>query len=492
MPLMREKISISIDEEIQNILADKAEQLKASDHLLQDPQPLGAMLRTGLGEGRRLLIEDHNWIRLFEHSGDNAYSYRALLLARDIDLVAIGVRRCKAFEAYCATKLGLGRPEILVPSESTTQAPLTTRCIDDEDFLTAILDRSKPHGELTVLPYMGIESVWRLASLLVERSKLTVRVAAPLPHLTRCINDKSWFSRCVEAVLGLSAEPETIPVDSLAMLTHQIGNLSRRVSHVAIKLIDSASSAGNLVFDANAIARLASKPLREFLVSHLNRIGWPGNFPLLLTVWESPVSCTPSVHLWIPSVEEGQPVVEGIFDQNVIGDGAEYSGAAPTRLTRETRQRMANEALKLATVFQHLGYFGQCSLDAILIGENPATALLHWVECNGRWGGVSLPLALANRLGVDWREQGLVIVEEAHLQAKPCPLERVLEMLGDELYDHNSYRRGTIILSPGRLEEGSGYEIMVIDDTQVKAQQRAEHVVKKLTEFLVARSGRED
>ena len=40
--------------------------------------------------------------------------------------------------------------------------------------------------------------------------------------------------------------------------------------------------------------------------------------------------------------------------------------------------------------------------DAILIGESLADARLHWIECNGRWGGVSIPMTLANRLTGDW------------------------------------------------------------------------------------------
>ena len=36
-----------------------------------------------------LVIEDHGEIRLFEHSGDQAYSYRSLLLAGNDDLVTL-------------------------------------------------------------------------------------------------------------------------------------------------------------------------------------------------------------------------------------------------------------------------------------------------------------------------------------------------------------------------------------------------------------------
>src|SRR5690606_34224305 len=72
--------------------------------------------------------------------------------------------------------------------------------------------------------------------------------------------------------------------------------------------------------------------------------------------------------------------------------------------------RIAREAVLLASLFQQLGYFGRCSFDTILVGPDPATAEVHWAECNGRGGGTSIPMTLVNRLTGDWAETPLAVV----------------------------------------------------------------------------------
>src|SRR5690606_17302709 len=111
----------------------------------------------------------------------------------------------------------------------------------------------------------------------------------------------------------------------------------------------------------------------------------------------------PSVQLWIPprpAAEEGapaDPVVEGVFTQ-LLGSAGEFMGGAPSRLPAAVQARLAQEAVYLGGLLQALGYVGRCSLDAILVGDDPHGATPHWIECNGRWGGMSIPMTLANRL----------------------------------------------------------------------------------------------
>jgi len=102
-----------------------------------------------------LVIEDHAGIRLFEHSGDEAYSYRALLLAGDEDLVAIGVTRCGEFETYCREYLGLGNPRILAPESAGPDDSLATRCHMDMAFVTRVAAHAEACEGLNILPYMG-------------------------------------------------------------------------------------------------------------------------------------------------------------------------------------------------------------------------------------------------------------------------------------------------------------------------------------------------
>jgi len=140
------------------------------------------------------------------------------------------------------------------------------------------------------------------------------------------------------------------------------------------------------------------------------------------------------------------------------------------------QRRLAGEAALLGALFQRLGYFGRCSFDAILVGPDLDRALLHWIECNGRWGGVSLPLTLASRLFGDWRRRPFVIQERSDLRGPPQDFADILARLAGHLYVAGGGPVGAVILAPWPLETGTGYELMVFDSDVELASERARRV----------------
>jgi hypothetical protein len=126
------------------------------------------------------------------------------------------------------------------------------------------------------------------------------------------------------------------------------------------------------------------------------------------------------------------------------------------------------------------------NFDSILVGRDLTRADLHWVECNGRWGGVSIPLTLTNRLAGDWTRQTPVIIEDDRLHGRPRALQDILSELRGELYHRNSRPNGLVILSPGRLEAGTGYEAMVLEATAAEGRARAPAMTDKLLAALGA------
>ena len=60
--------------------------------------------------------------------------------------------------------------------------------------------------------------------------------------------------------------------------------------------------------------------------------GWRGDYPLLVSTWDSPVFASPSVQIWVPRADRGDVVVEGIFDQALAGPRFEFCGATPNGL----------------------------------------------------------------------------------------------------------------------------------------------------------------
>ena len=441
--------------------------------------PFGTEVESGLGRWPCLCIEDHSEITLFERSGNVLYGHRSLLLARDGDFAVMSDHRSPAFETYCRETLGLGKVEVLSP-KGPGDSPIAARCASDQTLLDLVAERARRSGGLNIMPYMGTGETWRLAGAIAARARATVRVAAPPPRLVRRANDKIWFARLVADVLGHQAKPPAEAAYGPAALADRLARLARDHAQVAVKLPSSASAEGNVVFDAQHIQSLGLPALRDDLMAALRRTGWGGDFPLMVIAWEQPLLASPSAQLWIPDRDHGQPIVEAIFDQTLIGPRHEFGGAEPTGLAEAWQQRIADEAARLGYVLRDLGYFGRCSLDAILVGGSAANARLHWIECNGRWGGVSLPLTLANRLTGDWRSHPLVITERGGLELPRRSLTAVLEALEDSLFIARRRSSGAVILSPGAIETGRGFEIMAIADTLAEARAEAQEAARRL------------
>lgn len=475
-----EQIPVVLDEGERKRIANIARRLLAAEPTLNATAAFGSLVTSGLGPWPAVVIEDHSAIALFEEGGDWAHSYRSLLLAADGDIVLIGVPRIEAFENYCRDFLKLGRVQVLCPPPVALPRPLAQRATEDDSLIEQLAERARDEGGLNLIAYMGTGHVWKLAGRIAAASRRPVRVAAPPPRLTRRVNDKSWFTDRLVDVLGPCAAPPGKAVYSLSGLASQVSRFARRYPSVAVKLPDSASSEGNLVFDSRALRQSPLRLVGETLRERLADIGWSGGFPLIVTAWEQPVLASPSAQLWIPAPDDGAPIVEGIFDQTIIGETAAFSGATPSALSPAWQNRAATEAVKLGTLFQALGYFGRCSFDAILIGNNGKPMELHWVECNGRWGGVSIPMTLTNRLAGDWTRLPPVIIGVDGLSGRGCPMREIISGLRDDLYRRDSRPSGLVILAPGRLVSGAGYEAMILESSVDVGRARAENAAKML------------
>lgn len=479
-----EQLPVSLDDDAYERAARLAQTILETEPRLAATNPFGENVHAGLAPGPCLFIEDHYAIRLFEILGNQAYSHRILLLARPGDVVVIGCRS-PTFERYCAETLSFGWAEVLEPAPSTRAESLASRCAADPRLIKDLAARARRQGGLSIVPYMGSGGVWALASDVAAHAGAPVHVCAPPPRLTRRVNDKIWFSACVDRLIGKQAIPSVCPASGSAMLAAQVAKLSRGHASLVVKLPDSASSKGNFLLDAVSVEDQPLRDLREYLMALMRRVGWLGNFPVLVSAWEQPVLVTPSVHLWIPKVQSGDPIVEAIFEQRLADDSGAFAGAVPTNLPAHWQQRLAREAALLGVLFQHLGYVGRCSFDAILVGSDLDGAALHWIECNGRWGGVSLPVTLAARLFDDWQKRPFVIAEQSDLSGSSHDLSEILAELEDELFVVGGGQAGAVILSPARLEMGTGYEIMVFDDDIDSAQERAARVSARLRSMLI-------
>ena len=134
---------------------------------------------------------------------------------------------------------------------------------------------------------------------------------------------------------------------------------------------------------------------------------------------------------------------------------------------------MASESGRLGFFLQQLGYVGRCSFDAIILGDDLEHAELHWIECNGRWGGVSIPMTLINRLTGDWTRRPFVVIDVTRKDHRAEPFSRFMTRMKAELYGVGGRENGAIILSPTRIETGSGHLVAIVDKTIEEARRLA-------------------
>ncbi|MCX8225901.1 MAG: hypothetical protein OTI35_07500, partial [Sulfitobacter sp.] len=94
-----------------------------------------------------------------------------------------------------------------------------------------------------------------------------------------------------------------------------------------------------------------------------------------------------------------------------------------------------------------LGYYGRCSLDAVICDHDNVGNSIHWIECNARWSGVSIPLAILDSIGVKSDESEMMILQE-RLPGGPIDTPSALKAMGDVLYSGAPSKEGVILMSP--------------------------------------------
>jgi len=462
-------------------LDELAARLLADEPALGGAGDFGTLVRPGMAPDRpALLLEDHHELALFTALRDPQMEYRALLLAGHGDFVTIAGRRVEAFEAYCRDVLELGQADIIVPPPHGAMERVTSMVLRDADAMNRLCASARGHEGLSVIPYLGTADVWLLAREIAARSGQPVQVAAPPPRLTRRVNDKLWFADRLTEIFGRKALPPTWYAYGPAALAHEMAVLARRYDQLVVKVPDSAGSLGNIVLPSDDVLARSHTQLRDWLIRILGSLSWDGEFPLLVGVWDSPTQSSPSVQIWIPAAADGPPVIEGVFQQTVEGMQGVFVGAAPAELPRDWMDRLAGEAMRISLLLQAVGYYGRCSLDAVLTGKTLRDAELHWIECNGRWGGVSIPMTLANKLVGDWRRRPFQVVQRRGVAMPPLSVSAAIGRLGGSLFRPGRTEEGVVLLTPQRMVEGTGIHFMAMAATLDRARALARDALATL------------
>ncbi len=445
------------------------------------------------GDGPALHLDDLSEITRLDPGEDvRFYQDRARLRAADGDLVASCGDSIAGYEEYCRDMLGIGSPQWLRPHPPRSRLRIAEACWEDVSVRQVLLQKLR-RGELAyVHPHMGTFAVWELASLLRTETRCPLGVLAPPPRLTRWVNNKVAFAETVTRLFGAEFIPRTLSAWSISVLARRITELLPEAEAIGLKLPDSAGGCGNVVLPTAPMRGKSLSELQQILRSAAARIEWRGERELLVDVWEPRVLCSPSAQLWIPPETEGPPIVEGLFQQVTEGIAGLFIGTVPAQFPSDLQQQIVDRCWLLALVYQRLGYIGRCSFDLILIGLDLSNCRVEFIECNGRWGGTSLPMMLMNRLFGDWASQPFAMREFHHVPGlENVSFEQLLMSFNDVLFDVRSRQGSLIFYNPGRLTHQSGVSALLLGSTSQQAVERLHGEINaRMASLAAENSGR--
>lgn len=142
--------------------------------------------------------------------------------------------------------------------------------------------------------------------------------------------------------------------------------------------------------------------------------------------------------------------------------------------------------MELAFLYQCLGYVGRCSFDAILCGTDVDTAQLKYVECNGRWGGTSIPMQLVSRVVAGRRSFTYRAQDYIDPRLKGVPFDALKKIFGTHLYDRRDGVGDVILYNVGCLEGWGKFDIIVLGETLAEV---TEFIQKRVPELISAACG---
>lgn len=459
--------------QIDRVAAD----LVADEPALLSSRDFGPFVAQGEGGGQQIIIGDQLEIPLLALADRPYLDHRMALLARPGDVVVLR-SPVQAFFDYISQSLVAGQVKAIGTGLHPTQ-PVARLCRTDTALGKSLLSELDQGRGVTLQSYLTTGNTWRLAQWLGGQTRQIIHVAGPSARLSRRVNDKLWFSDLARRVLDRDAVPPTLRAFGPAAAAGLVRRIARQGEAVIVKVPDSAGSAGNIRLDSETVADAPLLLLQRFLRRRLHAIGWAGRFPLLVGVWDSNVVCSPSVQLWIPQREAGLPRLDGIFEQRVRGLGAAFVGGERTTLPVEVQSRLARDAVLIASVLQRVGYFGRCSFDAVMVKGQDQEAQPHWIECNGRWGGVSIPMTAALRLNGGTMPEGLAFLQ-ATVGARSLTMPELLACLDPLLYRSGRSAEGIVIAAPPGSGADPQISLMAMAGEQQQTRQLMELAVARL------------
>ncbi len=415
--------------------------------------------------------------------GVEEYQHRARVRATDGDLFAAGTRPAEGYEDYNQQHLQLGDTRFIYASHPDDPRAVARACAQTDAFST-LCDVATDRGGLLIHPYMAIDTVWQLARKLHRHTDQPISVLGPPTPALWVANDKSHLSHVVSEALSPDWLVQTKRSSDPDTLTDELASMARRCDHVGLKRTRCASAMGNAVFDASEIRQQSRDQLRHQVDHFLERTRWTPDEDVLVVEWR-PTDISPSTQLWIPPIDQGEPRLEGVYEQLLEGPEKVFLGSQPSTLPDAVNHAIAQASLQVSAVFQALGYVGRCSFDFIITGDLHGDFQAAFTECNGRWGGTSTPMHLVDRL-LDFPESRPdYIATDYYLPDSHAAMTfgDLRQALDEHLFDPLTGDGRFVLYNVGPLSECAKFDIISFGDDPEDARHGLQHILPSTLGF---------
>ena len=419
-------------------------------------------------------------ISLMQPAGASYLDYRMAHLAKSGDLVLVA-RRDPSFEAYLKDVRGLHDITFLAAGTPDGNA-VTTNAITNDKVRNTLVATARARQTLTIKSYLTTGTTWRLAHAIGRAAGCKVHVSGPSPRLSKRANDKLWFTRLARGVNGMDAVPPTMSAYGPAAAAAIALRYGTSGQDVIVKVPDSAGSAGNIRIQSDLLKQQTHKSLQDLILYRLHGTGWADRYPILVGVWDKDVTHSPSVQLWIPHLNDGPPLALAVFEQTVLGQTGLFVGAVRSTLPHAIQEDLESQAIRIAKALQRLGYYGSCSLDSVICGSDDGSSRIHWIECNGRWTAVSVPLKALNSITSGKLPRVMVVVQQT-LEGPAIDAAQAALALDRMLYRHQPGETptdGVILLSPPNGPRGLVANLLIFAASQAEADKRTDTALRRL------------
>ena len=475
------EISSTVQQAIEaagHVIEDLAQRLLRDEPTLESSLEFGPMVLQGAPSEPSLVICDQSGTELFDPQTTGLLEHRMALLAKAGDTVVVR-RRVPEFEQYLADYLGIRDVSFVEAGPGNTD-PIAQQLRVNTKLASRLRDVLPSGTALKLQSYLTTGHTWHLARALADCRQRPVSVAGPALKISKHSNNKLWFSSVVRALTGKGSTPPTLYAFGPAAAAAKVARFARQFSSVVVKVPSSAGGRGNLRLQSAQLEEMRLSDIRDLIEHRLRAVGWRGTYPILVGVWESGITASPSAQMWLPKDGDGLPQILGLFEQRVEGSKGRFSGAHPAELPDDIAQEFVAEAAVIGALLQRLGYFGACSLDAVIKRTGSGINELHWVECNGRWSGVSIPLAVARNLRGESPQNGLLIVQDISSELAPIGTQALVDLLDGIAFKEGASEEGVVILSPPDRAEGISLSVMALANSQARAADVVEELRRRL------------